>query len=163
MSKPALLMSACLCGQAVRYDATGKPLPAEWAARLSARFAIVPVCPEMAGGLPAPRAPCEIRGGDGYDVLAGRAEVMTAAGDNLSLPFCRGATRAADLAREHDCHVALLKANSPSCGSGTIYSGDFDGRHKNGDGVCAAALRRAGLAVFSELELEQLLQEAEQA
>ena len=52
--------------------------------------------------------------------------------------------------------LAILKANSPSCGSGCIYDGTFTGTLTEGDGVFAAKLKEAGIKVLTELDIEQM-------
>src|SRR5574343_979653 len=117
MDKPVLLVSACLLGQPVRYDAASKGLPDDWQASLAARYTLLPFCPECAGGLPTPRPAAEIDGDGGDAVLHGLARVHTASGDDVSAAFVHGARLALALAQQHGCRLALLKANSPSCGN----------------------------------------------
>ena len=157
MDKPVLLVSACLLGQPVRYDAASKGLPDHWQARLAARYTLLPFCPECAGGLPTPRPPAEICGGSGTQVLAGRAQVRTEAGDDVSAAFVSGARLALQQAQRHGCRLALLKANSPSCGNRQVYSGRFDGQLQAGAGVTAALLQQHGITVYSEQQLDALL------
>lgn len=76
------LVSACLLGIPTAYDGGGRPQ--EKLIALAARGQVVPICPEAAGGLRVPRPPAEIVGGDGDDVLEGRARVMTVAGEDLT-------------------------------------------------------------------------------
>ena len=90
----------------------------------------------------------------GTAVLAGRAEVRTQAGEVRTPEFVRGAHHALDLARQHAVRIAVLKENSPSCGSAHIYDGSHSGRRVPGEGVTAALLRQHGLRVFSDLQLE---------
>lgn len=45
---------------------------------------------------------------------------------------------------------AMFKANSPSCGCGSIYDGSFTGKKVSGDGVTAALFKRNGIAVDTE-------------
>ena len=71
--KPKLLVSACLLGTPCRYD--GKSKKNEAVCALAERFELIPVCPEVLGGLPTPRTPSERRGAcvvrkDGRDVTA---------------------------------------------------------------------------------------------
>lgn len=136
-----ILISACLLGLPCRYDGTGKQW--EGAAALKADgHHLVPVCPEQLGGLPTPRPPAE------------RVEekVRTKNGADVTEPYRLGAEGAVALARLLDCSCAVLKARSPSCGSGTIYDGTFTGNRVPGDGVAAAALKASGVAVFTEEE-----------
>ncbi|OZI77223.1 DUF523 domain-containing protein [Bordetella genomosp. 12] len=150
-----VLVSACLLGQPVRYDgrhaAPDGPILARWAAE----GRIVALCPEVAGGLPIPRAAAEIEpGADGLAVWQGVARVRTRDGSDVSPAFLAGARLALALMQGHDIAVAVLKEGSPSCGSAFIYDGRFQGRRIAGSGVTAASLAQAGLRVFSELELE---------
>ncbi len=151
-----VLISACLLGAPVRYDGGSKrclhPVIERWAAEGRLRS----LCPEMAGGLPTPRPPAEIKGGvSGARVLALQAWVVDAAGRDLSTAFIAGAEAALALVREHGIRVAVLKEGSPSCGSEWIADGSFSGRRVTGDGVTAAALRAAGVHVFSEDQLDE--------
>ncbi|MBV4540930.1 MULTISPECIES: DUF523 domain-containing protein [Pseudomonas] len=154
---PKVLVSACLLGQPVRYDgrASGHPdVLRQW----QAEGRVVPLCPEVAGGLPTPRPPAEIPGGQGSQVLAGDVQVLTVTGEDVTGEFLAGAQQALALVRRHGIRVAVLKAGSPSCGNRLTYDGTFSGVKVPGEGVTTALLRREGVQVFSELELEQAQQ-----
>lgn len=140
-------VSWCLCGKKCRYDGTAKP--DEQAMALAAEGALC-ICPEVLGGLPIPREPAEIVGGDGKDVLDGRAKVISVSGKDVTAEYIAGAEEALRLCREKGVTLALLKANSPSCGCGCIYDGSFTGSKKSGDGVTAALFKRHGIAVKTE-------------
>lgn len=159
MNKPALLISACLLGQPVRYDGQGKSLSAAQLAALQQHYRLISICPECQGGLPTPRPAAEIRGGDGQTVLAGNARVITADDDDQSHAFISGARLALACAQQHGANKALLKAYSPSCGNEQIYSGHFNGRLQQGSGVTASLLLQHGVQVFNEQQLAQLLQD----
>lgn len=152
--RPKVLVSACLLGQPVRYDgrASGHP---DLLQRWQAEGRVVPLCPEVAGGLPTPRAPAQIPGGQGLAVLQGQAQVLTVEGEDVSETFLSGARQALALVRRHGIRVAVLKSGSPSCGNRLIYDGSFSGVKVPGEGVTTAILRREGIQVFSELELEE--------
>ena len=139
-----ILVSACLLGCACRYDGGSKPCAAVRA--LAARHTLIPVCPEIYGGLPTPRTPCEIVGG----------RVLSRDGADRTDAYRRGASEALRLAGALGCRAALLKARSPACGSGEVYDGSFSGTLTAGDGVAAAALSAAGIAVFGEDRLPDL-------
>ncbi|RWU23474.1 DUF523 domain-containing protein [Pseudomonas alkylphenolica] len=148
-----VLVSACLLGQPVRYDgrASGYPdLLQQW----QTEGRTVPLCPEVAGGLPTPRPPAEIPGGQGAAVLEGEVQVLTVTGEDVSAQFIAGAQLALELVRRHGIRIAVLKSGSPSCGNRLVYDGTFSGTKVGGEGVTAALLRREGVQVFSELELE---------
>lgn len=139
-----LLVSACLLGCACRYDGGAKPCDAVRA--LAARHTLIPFCPEIYGGLPTPRTPCEIVGD----------RVLAKDGADRTDAYRRGAAEALRVAALFDCRAALLKARSPACGSGEVYDGSFSGALTAGDGVTAAALKAAGVAVFNENKLDLL-------
>lgn len=123
--------------------------------RPKAEGRVVAVCPEVAGGLPTPRPSAEIPGGQGMDVWEGRAQVLTADGEDFSEAFLDGARQALALVQRHGIRIAVLKANSPSCGNLLTYDGTFSGVKVTGEGVTAALLKRHGVQVFSELELAE--------
>ncbi|MFJ2780063.1 DUF523 domain-containing protein [Kitasatospora sp. NPDC087315] len=140
-----ILVSACLAGVPCRYDGRAKTSAA--AVGLVEAGQAVVVCPEVAGGLATPRPAAEIVGGDGEDVLAGRARVVDVTGADCTGAFLDGARQALAAAEAAGARRALLMARSPSCGCGRIYDGTFTGALRPGDGVTAALLRRAGIEV----------------
>lgn len=147
-----VLISACLAGVACTHDATAATR--EWAVRLVAEGRAVPVCPEVAGGLPIPRPAAELQGGDGHDVLEGRARVADEHGRDVTEQYRRGAEKARAAARASGARLAILKARSPSCGCGRTYDGTFSHTLRDGDGVTAAMLGREGLEVVSDEEID---------
>ena len=138
-----LAASACLCGHKVRYDggdcATADVLVAQ----------VLPICPEVMGGLPTPRAPAEIVGGDGHDVWAGRARVVDANGVDVTGAFKLGAELTLQRLQAAHIDTVYLKAKSPSCGQGQIYDGSFSGQLREGDGVSTALFQQHGIRVIS--------------
>ena len=148
-----VLVSRCLLGHRVRYDG-GASGPYGQLARWQDEGRIIALCPEVAGGLPTPRAPAEIPGGQGLDVLNGKAPVMTSEGEDVTAAFMDGAQQALALVNRHGSRIAILKANSPSCGNVQTYDGSFSGVKVEGQGVTAALLAGAGVQVFSELQLD---------
>lgn len=152
-----ILVSACLMGQRVRYDG-GAHGPFDQLGLWQAEGRLVVVCPEVAGGLPTPRPPAEIPGGQGVQVLEGHAQVLTEAGEDVSAAFLAGAQLALALVQRQGIRLAVLKSRSPSCGNRETYDGSFSGRKVAGEGVTAALLRRAGVQVFNEHELAAALE-----
>jgi uncharacterized protein YbbK (DUF523 family) len=150
-----VLVSACLLGQRVRHDGGDARSASAVLARWTAEGRVVPLCPEVAGGLPVPRPPAEIRGRGGAAVLEATAQVVTRAGADVTDAFLRGAQEALAVAWRDGLKVAVLKEGSPSCGSTAIHDGTFTARRVPGQGVTAALLRRSGIQVFSEHELEE--------
>ncbi|QGP92559.1 hypothetical protein MGLY_19420 [Neomoorella glycerini] len=145
-----ILVSACLAGEKCKYSGGHNLVPP--IAELVRRGKAVPVCPEALGGLTIPRPPAEIRGGDGYDVLAGRARVLDKEGQDVTAAFLRGAAATLAKAREIAAELVVLKEKSPSCGSKLIYDGTFSGTARPGTGVTAALLQQHGFKVISEGE-----------
>lgn len=140
-----ILVSACLLGENCRYDGkAGKRIDIE---SLKKKYNLIPVCPEVLGGLPTPRTPSErvcerVVMKDGRDVT-----------DN----FMKGAREALKICEAFGCKRAILKERSPSCGRGMIYDGSFTGALKEGDGVTAQLLLEHGILVYGESEISQLL------
>jgi uncharacterized protein YbbK (DUF523 family) len=149
-----VLVSACLVGEPVRHDGAGKLVQHPVLERWAHEGRLVRLCPEVAGGLGVPRPPAEIVGGTGDDVLSGRASVRTVQGDDVTAAFVRGAEATLAQATAHRVALAILKTNSPSCGARAIYDGTHRRRLRDGRGVAAAALVRAGILVFGEDELD---------
>jgi uncharacterized protein YbbK (DUF523 family) len=136
-------VSACLLGVACTHTGDSNLNAAVGELASSAR--LIPVCPEVAGGLATPRPPAEL-GADGL--------VRTASGDDVTEFYRRGAEHVVAVARVAGVTRAVLKARSPSCGSKEIYDGSHLGRLVSGEGVTAAALRAAGVEVLSEEDVQ---------
>ena len=143
-----VLVSACLAGRACRFDGTSNQ--DDGVSRLVAEGRAILVCPEEDGGLGTPRPPAEIAGGDGHDVLDGRAKVVTKSGRDVTAQYVRGAELALAVARETGAETAILKSRSPSCGKGCIYDGSFSRTLADGDGVTTALLASEGIRIRTE-------------
>jgi uncharacterized protein YbbK (DUF523 family) len=156
MKKKKILVSACLMEELVRYDGeilpNCPPILKEW----EKQGFVIPVCPEVAAGMPTPRPPAECQSGDGKDVVAGKAKVVEINGKDVTNEFITGAKEALRLAQENDVVCAILKALSPSCGSKQTYDGSFSDVLIEGQGVTAAMLEKMGIRVFNENEIEQV-------
>lgn len=148
-----ILVSACLLGRRTKYD--GGANPQALLLECAAAQTFCSVCPECCAALPIPRPPSEIVGGDGADVWAGHARVVSKDGADITAQFLRGAQAALDLARKHGVRAAILKERSPSCGVRQIYDGTFTGAKRPGSGVTAALLRSEGVALYSEEDLTE--------
>lgn len=152
-----ILVSSCLAGLEVRYNATHS-LDSKIRQMVDEKKAIT-VCPELLGGFSTPREPAEIVGGDGEDVLAGNARVVEKSGRDVTDFYIAGAYLTLEKAQEYQATVVVLKEYSPSCGSAMIYDGKFQGEKISGNGVTAVLLRRNGIRVVSEEGLSDLLRE----
>lgn len=159
-----ILVSACLMGARVRYDGRAKTVGDQLLATWQAEGRLVMLCPEVAAGLPTPRAPAEIAPGTTAEaVLDGQAGVYDNTGFNVTQDFIKGADLALDHAQEQNCRFALLADGSPSCGSTFVYSGMFDGQRQEGQGVVATRLRAAGVRVFAPSQLRELARALDEA
>ena len=137
-----MIVSACLLGVCCRYDG-GHCLASAFLEELRGRD-VIPVCPEQLGGLATPRTPAFLTGGDGFDVLDGRARVVTESGLDVTHAFVAGAEQVLKIASFARERRAFLKEKSPSCG---VEFTTIDGRRKPGRGVTAALHARAGFTV----------------
>ena len=135
-----ILVSACLAGVECRYNGTAFPCPGIVALVSSGKA--IAVCPEVLGGLEVPRLPAEIV----------EFRVRTIRGEDVTDAYQAGAAAALRIALENGCKSAVLKARSPSCGSGRIYDGSFSGRLIDGNGILAGLLKQAGITVYTEEE-----------
>jgi uncharacterized protein YbbK (DUF523 family) len=142
-----IIISSCLAGVPCRYD--GKATPDAECMKLVEKGQAKTACPELMGGLVTPREPCEIVGGDGYDVLAGRARIINKKGVDVTEGFVAGAKKFLDFLQIEGADMVYLKAKSPSCGVGVIYDGTFSGKLKAGDGVLAALLKMNGIKLLA--------------
>ena len=139
-----ILVSACLIGCDCRY--LGDNCKNERIRALASQHTLIPVCPEQLGGLTTPRLPSE-RLGD---------KVVASDGQDVTEQFNKGAQNALEIAKISKADLAILKANSPSCGKGTIYDGTFSGAKCEGNGVTAELFIKNGIPVFTEKELDKL-------
>lgn len=150
-----ILVSSCLAGNPVRYNGTS--CLNDRIQKLIDENKAIPVCPELLGGFVTPREPAEILGGDGFDVISGKAKVMERSGNDVTELYISGAKKTLALAKEMNSTYVVLKEYSPSCGSKKIYNGKFIGEKRAGVGVTTALLEMNGIKVISEQELEELL------
>ena len=135
-----ILVSRCLLGEACRYDGASKPV--EEIRQLEKEgHTLIPVCPEVEGGLPTPRPPAEI---------CEDQQVFNNIGINVTAYYQAGACKALKLARRYGCTIAILKEKSPSCGNEQIYDGSFTGTLIPGQGITAKLLTHHGIRVFGE-------------
>ena len=145
-----ILVSACLLGYRVRYDASDKLLESDILKQWQQEGCLVPFCPELAPGGTVPRPPAEIIGDGGQAVLEGHARVIDNTGRNLTRLFISAAEMTLEKIKKHQIRLAILSDGSPSCGTTFIHDGTFSGSTKSGQGVIAAFLAKNGVAIFGE-------------
>ena len=142
-----ILVSQCLYGgDPVRYDGKSKAETDPRFLKWKEEGRLIPVCPEVFGGLPTPRADAQ-RVGD---------KVIARTGKDVTFEYMKGAHEAVRLAKEYNVLCAIMKEKSPSCGSNKIYDGTFEGNLIDGQGTAVELLRKEGVKVFSEEQLDQV-------
>ena len=145
VKRARILVSACLLGVYCRYNGERKQM--DGIERLMERAELIPVCPEILGGLPTPRPAAERVGN----------RVMNREGADVTEAYRRGAEETLRLAELFGAKMALLKERSPSCGMGKIHDGSFLGRIVDGSGVTAELLAAHGISVYGESCIDELL------
>ena len=150
VKRARILVSACLLGVYCRYNGERKQM--DGIERLMERAELIPVCPEILGGLPTPRPAAERVGN----------RVMNREGADVTEAYRRGAEETLRLAELFGAQLALLKERSPSCGMGRIYDGSFQGRIVDGSGVTAELLAAHGVSVYGESRIDELLKALEE-
>ncbi len=152
VNEPLILISACLVGQAVRYDGNSKLINHTILLNWSKLGLLIPVCPEVKGGLPIPRRPAEI-----FNHSDGVISVINIDGHDVTKEFDIGANIALKRCFDNGIKMAVLTESSPSCGSSKVYDGSYSSVKIDGEGVTTKLLRENDIKVFSEHELDEAL------
>ena len=141
-----ILTSECLYGgRVVRYDGGEVPETHPTYLKWKEEGRLIPICPEVFGGLPTPR-PDSQRQGD---------RVVACTGPDVTEEYTKGAVEAVRLAKENEVAFCIMKQDSPSCGSKFIYDGTFTDTKIPGQGLAVEMLRDAGFKVFAEEDMEE--------
>ncbi len=130
------MVSACLVGRNCKYNG-GNNLNAALMEFLKDKD-VIPVCPEVSGGLPTPRLPAEI-----VDGVVTRND-----GVSVDKEYHDGALVCLEIARRERPDLVVLQSRSPSCGVNQIYDGTFTGTRISGSGVFAKLLKDDGFVVM---------------
>ena len=143
------LVSACLAGINCRYDGkNAKNLEIE---ELVKNGKAIAICPEVIAGLNIPRDSCEI-----IVTNDGEKRVISKDNKDFTEAFRGGAQKALDIAKTIGINTAILKARSPSCGSGQVYNGEFNGILIKGNGITADLLLDNGIKVYTEENFKEI-------
>ena len=134
--KEKILVSACLLGLNCKYDGTNNY--SEEIDEFLKDYEVIPICPEIMGGLPTPRCPAEIIGD----------KVITKEGADVTEQYEKGAKECLFLAKKYNVKKALLKLRSPSCGHLQIYDGTFSHTLIDGNGVTTELLECNGIEII---------------
>lgn len=144
-SKPYILVSSCILGNRTRYDGASKKNSN--VNKLYEYFTIIPICPEVDGGLLIPRDPCEIVGD----------KIISVNGKDCTKEYKSGAEKSLNLALKYKVKYAVLKESSPSCGVHNIHDGKFIGEKIPGQGITTELLSKNHIRVFSDEEIDILI------
>ena len=140
-----IAVSSCLLGINCKYN--GKSNYNEDIIKLKEKYEIIPICPEVLGGLPTPRIPSEIINN----------KVINQEGTDVTLEYVTGANKALQILKENNIKIAILKAKSPSCGKGEIYDGTFSHTIIEGNGITAKLFLENDILVLNEYNFHQYL------
>ena len=140
-----IMVSACLLGEKCKYNGGNNRNPG--LLHLLSGHKVIPVCPEVLGGLPTPRVPAEIVNGT----------VINREGVSVDDAFRRGAKKALEMARQEKPDLIILQSRSPSCGVKEIYDGTFSGKLVAGHGIFAEMALQAGFRVIDAEDAPEII------
>ena len=147
MEKEKLLISSCLLGENVKYDGSNNGLSKDILDKLKEKYELFSFCPEVAGGLPTPRIPCEI-------ISQNPLKIVNKNNEDKTIEFVNGANKTLELCKKEGIKIALLKANSPSCSNSFIYDGTFNSIKIKENGVTTKQLKNHNITVYNETEIK---------
>ena len=136
-----ILISACLLGTNCKYN--GGNNRNEKVMQFLEGHEVIPICPEVMGGLPTPRVPAEIVDGT----------VVNREGRSVDREYRCGAKQALEITVKEQPDLIILQSRSPSCGVKQRYDGTFSGTLVPGRGVTAELLVQHG---FHVVDVEDL-------
>ena len=136
-----IAVSACLIGENCKYN--GGNNYSEKVIDYIKGNEVLPVCPEVLGGLPVPRESAEIVNGI----------VSHKDGTSVDKEFRKAAKKAWEIVKEENVDLVILQSRSPSCGVNSIYDGSFSGKLISGKGVFADLLQKNGIKVIDVSDL----------
>lgn len=139
-----IVVSACLLGENCKYS--GGNNRNETVLAFIKDKEVIPVCPEVDGGLPIPRVPVELVNG----------VAVNKEGVNVDREFHKGVEIALEKLAGEDIELVILQPRSPSCGVKQIYDGTFTGTLKDGQGMLAGVLAEKGYKVIEPDDIKNL-------
>ena len=131
-------VSSCLLGINCKYN--GRSNINEGIIKLKEKYELVPICPEVLGGLPTPRIPSEII----------KDKVINKEGMDVTKNYNDGANKALQILKDNNIDIVILKSKSPSCGRDKIYDGTFSHTLINGQGVSAKLFSENNITIYDE-------------
>lgn len=134
-----ILVSACLLGENCKYNGKNNLTNLNLEG-----YEVFTFCPEVSGGLSAPRIPCEII----------NDKVISKEGIDCTINFNSGANLCLELCLKHNIKKVILKEKSPSCGVNYIYDGTFSNTLIKGCGITTKLLKDNNIEVVNEIDFE---------
>lgn len=138
-------VSSCLLGVNCKYN--GKSNYNEQLVALQNKYDLIPICPEVLGGLSIPRVPAEIRNN----------KVINENNIDVTKNYQEGAKKALTILKENDVKIVIMKSKSPSCGYQKIYDGSFSHTLKEGNGIATDLFLKNGITILTENNFKDLL------
>lgn len=154
-----ILSSACLLGEKCGVDGTSNgEYPSALKLMRYQNVKLIPFCPEdFVFGTPRETPDCE--GGNGYDVIDGKARVISQTGKDITSEMIKASLKMLEIAQENNVELAVMMDSSAACGSQVIYNGSRFSKnpiYQIGMGVCAAQLNRNGFKIISQRDYASL-------
>ena len=140
-----IAVSSCLLGINCKYN--GKSNYNEEIVKLKEKYEIIPICPEVLGGLPIPRVPSEIINN----------KVINQEGMDVTKNYIDGANKALQILKDNNIKIVILKAKSPSCGKDEIYDGTFSHTIVKGNGITSKLFLDNNITVYNEFNFKDYL------
>ncbi|HON45577.1 MAG: DUF523 domain-containing protein [Planctomycetes bacterium] len=152
MTKQNIFISTCLLKIPCRYDGNIAPVyfQDQELEKILQNFHIIPICPEQMAGLPTPRIPIEIQGGDGFDVLKGEAHIITKNKHNITKQMIITTTYIQKFIQITKPIAMIGQDYSPSCSPCQIYDGTFSNHTHSGYGLIAAYCKQQGMQIYTK-------------
>ena len=131
-------VSSCLLGINCKYN--GQSNKNEGIIKLKEKYELVPICPEVLGGLSTPRIPAEII----------KDKVINKEGIDVTKNYNNGANKALQILKENNINIVILKSKSPSCGRDKVYDGTFSHVLIDGQGISAKLFSKNNITIYDE-------------
>ena len=131
-----IAVSACLLGHNCKYS--GGNNRSQKVLDYIEGHEVIPVCPEVTGGMPTPRVPVELKD----------SKAINRDGEDVTEFFQRGVEKTMEKLDGQNIDLAILQPRSPSCGCKQIYDGTFSKTLIDGKGMFAQALAEAGIPLM---------------
>ena len=131
-----IAVSACLLGHNCKYS--GGNNRSQKVLDYIEGHEVIPVCPEVTGGMPTPRVPVELKD----------SKAINRDGEDVTEFFQRGVEKTMEKLDGQNIDLAILQPRSPSCGCKQIYDGTFSKTLIEGKGMFAQALAETGIPML---------------